>query len=426
MVFSGGHQNAWSNRESLQYMNLLWEKVFDDDSSWQARWAESYIARDKMKNYFTADYRTSFNVADVRSREEILEIQHNFLRDRHNIVWGADYTRDIYTSSSRSALENTIPEDFANDQGSAFIEDEITLADNLWYTLGYRGQYNELTHYDWAGSTALVWEFTPKHFLRGAISRSFRRPTMWQEFRSGAIDYVGSPAYPDGLRIDGEGNDSLRNEHQVSYEIGYRGQWRKNLSVNIEGYIDRDSDMMAKQLLVQQSQPWLPGSDWVENDYYNQWENVYNVTTYGLETSIEWEPYEWWLIRGFYVYTHQTDRNQLTNWRTGETGIFLSPKHRVGLTNRFYLDSSTTLNTQLYWTDTATQSLEFIHGRPFWRLDVRLAKSIWNDSAEIAIGATNLIDNSHPEGGYGDWPSGGQPALTEVPRQLYFQFFYKF
>ena len=426
LVFSGGHQNASSNKESLQYMNFIWDKLMDDGSSWQIRWTESYITRKDMQNYYTSSNSTLFNLADIHSREEIFEIQHNFLQDNHNIVWGADYTRDVYRSSEHNKHSNTVPEDFENDQGSIFIEDEITLADNLWFTAGYRGHYNELTHFDWAASAALVWEFAPKHFLRGAISRSFRRPTMWQEFRCGPLKYEGTAGYPDGVIITGEGNDSLRNETQISYEIGYRGQFADNFALNVEGYLNKDKDMMAVDKsgnLTQSTLTW-PATPWYDTDWYNQWQNTYDITTYGLETSIEWEPTDWWLVRGFHVYTHQTGRNQLTNWRTGETGIILSPKHRVGLTNRFKLDESTTLNTQLYWTDTATQSLEYIHGEPFWRLDVRLARQL-NDRAEIAIGAINLQDRSHKEGGYGDWPSGG-PDLTEVPRQFYIQFFCSF
>ena len=228
MTFTGGHQNASSNNESLDYGNLLWEKTFKDDSSLQVRWTESYISR--TKNWLGVD---------TLSREEMLEVQHNFVHGRHNIVWGADYTRDIYDSTPHNGEEVTVPEDFANDQASAFIEDEITLADNLWFTLGYRAHYNELTNYDWAGRTALVWEFAPKHFLRGAISRSFRRPTMWEEFVKGRYDDAG------GWRDNKYGNDNLSNEEMVSYEVGYRGQWRKNLSVNIEGYINKDKDIIA-------------------------------------------------------------------------------------------------------------------------------------------------------------------------------------
>jgi outer membrane receptor protein involved in Fe transport len=319
----------------------------------------------------------------------------------HNIVWGADYTRDVYDSTPHNGINVTNPDDFANDQVSAFIEDEITVADNLWYTIGFRGQYNELTHYDWAGSTALVWEFTPKHFLRGAISRSFRRPTFWEEFKTDADSWGKF------------GNDSLRNEGEVSYEVGYRGQWAKNLSVNIEGYANKTKNLISMETLT--SPVW-----------HQQFENALDVTTYGFETSFEWRPADWWLMRAFHTYMHQTNRGQLTGWGNDKLEVVLSPQQRAGLTNRFYLDKSTTLNTQLYWTQGgATQSLEHIKPTSaFYRFDVRLARSFWKDTAEIAVGATNLFDKSHPEGGY-DW-SGANPVLTEVPRQLYFQFFYKF
>lgn len=413
LILTGGHQHASSNKETLDYFNVQWEKRLDDGSVWHLRWTESYIFRDDCTNYFSGSNNALFNRADIRSREEIFEVQHNVRSGRHNLVWGADYTRDVYRSTPLNEQQNTIPEDFANDQASVFIEDEIDLADNLWCTLGCRGHYNELTHLDWAANMAMVWEFAPKHFLRGAVARAFRRPTMWQMYRAGPLKY-------NGYQLEGEGNDSLENEKMISYEIGYRGQWTDTLSVNIEGYINKDEDMMALHKgLLEQSQPWLPGSPWVENDWYDKWDNVYDVTTYGLETSVEWQPAPWWLLRAFHTYTHQTRRNELTNWRTGETGIILSPKHRVGLTNRFNLDEVTTLNTQLYWTDTATPYLEYIPGKPFWRLDVRLARRFWNNRAEIAVGASNLLDRNHYEGGY-DW---GTNQYNEVPRLFYLEFY---
>jgi iron complex outermembrane receptor protein len=416
LTFTGGGQNAYNNKESLQYTNLVWDKKIDPDNSVQIRWSESFIARDKMSNYYTGSNDWLFNSVDVRSREDVLEIQHTAKLNGHTIVWGADYTRDVYKSHLRDEMSNTTPENYTNNHASAFIEDEITLADNLWFTPGFRGYYDEITHYDWAASSALVWEFSQNHFLRGSASRAFRRPTMFQDFRSAA---PGANNYP----IQGEGNDSLDNEHMVSYEIGYRGQLQKNLHLNVEGYLNKDTDMLAKRKAqVEYYQPWLPGSDWTETNWYDQWDNVYSVTTYGVETSFDWKPTDWWMIRGFHDYLHQTKRDQLTNWRTGETGIMLSPEHRVGLTNRFNLDSSTTLNTQLYWTDTATTSYEYIKGKPSWKFDIRLARRFWNNQAELAIGAMNLFEHYHYEGG-SNWDGS---EYYEVPRIFYAQFFYKF
>ena len=52
---------------------------------------------------------------------------------------------------------------------------------------------------------------------------------------------------------------------------------------------------------------------------------------------------------------------------------------------------------------------------PFGRFDVRLAKKLWDDSAEVAVGVTNLQEHLHNEG-----------VSEEIPRQFYVQFFYKF
>ena len=420
VTISGGQQNASSCDRRLQYMNIIWDMVEADGSSWQVRWTESFIDRYNQSNEFPHSYDPEVsNTASVSSQEEIIEIKHNFELDNHNIVWGADYTRDLYKSFKTNDELNTIPDAFSNDQVSAYIEDEITLQDNLWFTIGYRAAYNELTEFDWAGNLALVWEFQPKHFLRGSVSRSFRRPTMWQEFRAG---YTKEIAWsPLTSTVPGEGNDSLMNETMISYEVGYRGQLSDNFSVNIEGYLNQDKNMMAKKSLYYETlYPW--GLAYPKEVWYDKWFNTYDVTTYGLENSFEWQVSDWWMMRGFYTYLYQTHQGELSSWDTGDTGTIQSPKHRMGLTNRFKLDESTTLNTQLYWTDMTTPSIRDIKGKPFWRFDIRLARQLCNGDGEIAIGAMNLFDKDHYEGGW-DWTSN---TYNEVPRQYYVQFSYRF
>ncbi len=195
------------------------------------------------------------------------------------------------------------------------------------------------------------------------------------------------------------GNDSLRNERLVSYELGYRGKLKDNLDLNVEGFVNKHKDLIGKI-----------GSSPA------RWDNVLDVTTYGIETAIDYRPRDWWLVRGFHAYEHQTDEKNLNNADTGNLSAWTIPKHKVGLTNRFYLDKSTTLNTQLYWSDTFFNN-EHPGERvdPYFRFDMRLGKTLWNDNAELAVGVNNLTDHFHSEGGE-----------TEVPRLAYLQFFCKF
>jgi len=378
LTFSGGHKHLTrmgtsdTEMKSMQYMNLAWQKTLENGGSFQVRWSEQYFDED-----------SSSKTKNVRTREDMLEIKHNFISGIHNIVWGADYTCDSFRSW-KSTGSYTSPDSFTNDQASVFLEDEITLADNLWFTIGGREHYNELSHADWAGRGALVWEAAPKHFLRAAVSRSFRRPTFYEEF--------------DVSR----GNDDLDNETLMSYEIGYRGQLRKNLELNVEGFYNKHKDLIART-----------------DKYYN----VFDVATYGIETALSWKPYKWWLMRASHTYQHQSKESDINNSDgDGKIGVFTVPQHQLALLNRLYLDDSTTLNTQLFWSDTYFQD-RFSSGAytyridPYFRFDIRLARKIWNDTAEIAFGATNLTHHFHDEDGRGDRP---------VPRQIYFQFFYKF
>ena len=387
LTFYGGHKHTSTEisstrpiqHDSIQYMNLLWSKQLDDESFLRIRWSENF-------------YRRHMDRYNIRTREDMIEVEHSFVSDVHNIVWGVDYTHDFFDTGGNTYRDVTNPDSTHNDQVSAFVEDEITLRDNLWLTIGNRQHHNELTHHDWAGRIALVWEVAPKHFLRAAVARSFRRPLFTEKFQN-------LRNQNDALKA--VSRNSLSNEELISYEIGYRGQLKENLELNVEGFINEHKDLIGKRKV----------------GGINYWENSIDATSYGVETAIDWRPKDWWLLRAFHAYEHQTDENKINQQSTGTLIVFTPPQHKVGLTNRFYLDKKTTLNTQLYWYDTYF-SPQGNRIDPFFRLDVRLAKKIWNDNAEIAFGATNLTDGTHYE--------GDRDVTDEIPRVVYFQFFYYF
>lgn len=279
------------------------------------------------------------------------------------------------------------PDSFANDQVSIYIEDEIALADNLWLTIGTRQYYGELTDHDWAAKAALVWEAKPLHFFSASIARAFARPVMQQFFAYESPNF--DPA------------DDLGNESMMSYELGYRGQLTDKFVLNMELFYNQNKDLIGLNSTVT---PFLLG-------------NVLDVDTYGIETSIDYRPYEWWYIRATHSYAYQPEQNDL-NENTNALRVFTIPKHTGTLMNRFYLGNSTTLNTQLFYSDSYFDNRR-VKSRTeiesFLRFDARLGQRFWNDAAEIAIGITNVDGAYHYEGG-----------PEEVPRLYYLQFFYNF
>ena len=388
LTLSGGHKYSsyqGTTKISIQYMHFAWNKTFSENSNMQILYG---------KNFFQS-YPDSYY--SVISRDEVFEIQRSFVTGPHHFVMGADYTRDFFRTKPDGTTYLSIddPNNYANDQGSFFVEDEITLRDDLWLTLGHRSYHNELTHFDWAGRAALVWEAAPNHFFRAGISRSFSRPTLQGYF---ILENKGS------LALEADPNERQDNEHLVSYELGYRGQVSDNLDVTVDAFYNQHKDLIG--------QDPTGGHTYVHN--------VLDIDSYGVETAINYRPVKWWLVRATHSYEHQTERDTM-NESPNRLMIDVLPKHKVTLMNRFYLDETTTLNTQLFYVDTyydqnraSTGSMNRLKIPPYFRLDTRLSKRL-NKNTELAIGATNLTDPYHSE-----------HNQQEVPRIYYAQLFCKF
>ena len=388
LTLSGGHKYSsyqGTTKISIQYMHFAWNKTFSENSNMQILYGKNFY-QDYKRAYYT-----------VISRDEIFEIQRSFVTGPHHFVMGADYTRDFFRTKPDGTTYLSIddPNNYANDQGSFFVEDEITLRDDLWLTLGHRSYHNELTHFDWAGRAALVWEAAPNHFFRAGISRSFSRPTLQGYF---ILENKGS------LALEADPNERQDNEHLVSYELGYRGQVSDNLDVTVDAFYNQHKDLIG--------QDPTGGHTYVHN--------VLDIDSYGVETAINYRPVKWWLVRATHSYEHQTERDTM-NESPNRLMIDVLPKHKVTLMNRFYLDETTTLNTQLFYVDTyydqnraSTGSMNRLKIPPYFRLDTRLSKRL-NKNTELAIGATNLTDPYHSE-----------HNQQEVPRIYYAQLFCKF
>ncbi len=388
LTMSGGHKYSTyegTTKISIQYLHVAWNKRFSENSDMHILYGKNFF-RSYPDSYYS-----------VISRDEIFEIQRSFVSGPHHFVTGVDYTRDYFRTKPDGTTYLSIddPNSYANDQGSFFVEDEITLKDDLWLTLGHRSYYNELTHYDWAGRASLVWEAVPDHFFRGSISRAFSRPTLQGYF---ILENRGS------LALEADPNDRQDNEHLVSYELGYRGQISDNLDVTVDAFYNQHKDLI--------------GQDPIGGHLYVH--NVLDIDSYGVETVVNYRPFKWWLVRAAHSFEHQTERDTM-NESPNRLMIDVLPKHKVTLMNRFYLDESTTLNTQLFYVDTyydqnraSTGSMNRLRIPPYFRLDARLSKKL-NENTELAIGATNLTDPYHLE-----------HDLPNIPHVFYAQLFYKF
>lgn len=411
LTVSGGQRETTyggMTHPSLEYMTLVWDKKYSKESSLKLTWAENWFENMDVGTY------------DYRSRQDLLEIQNTLDWDTHKIVWGGDYTRDAFHTIILDPIENpnanvsiADPNGFSNDQISAFAEDEITLAKNFWFTIGGRLQHNELTGQDWAGNAVLTWEAVPNHFFRAGVSRAFARPTMQGYFYS---------LIPKKKTLITEIAGDLDNAHITAYQLGYRGQIAKNLDLDIEGFYNKSRDL-GGSYDVKGSPLGSLGASTVRFS-----RSYFSVDSYGIETSFSYKPFAWWLIRGTHSYEHQTEANCM-NPLPPRLIVPSVPQHTATLTNRFYLDSSTTLNTQLFYKDpyrlenvsydAATNKVD-----NHIRLDVHLARKI-GKNAELAIGVKNVNDPYHYEGN-GTGKAEADVAYNRIAKVYYLQLYYQF
>jgi iron complex outermembrane receptor protein len=393
LSLGGGHkftQYQGATHISIQYVDVTWNKQLSEDSSLQFLFGNNYFAN-YLRDYYS-----------VRSRESDFEAQHTFRAGPHQVVWGAGWTGDYFLTKPDGVTYKSIddPNSFENDQGSVFVEDEITLRDNLWLTLGHRSYYNHLTHYDWAGRAALVWEAVPNHFFRAGVSRAFSRPTLQSYFIR---------EYKTSLALEADPNERLENEHLVSYELGYRGQLADNLDLTVDTFYNQHKDLIG-----QDPTDYDPSTPSTKHTYVH---NVLDIDGYGVEVTVDYHPFSWWFVRATHSYEHMTDRDTM-NESANRLALDPIPTHKTTLMNRFYLDKFTTLNTQLFhvsqYYDQNRASTNRLTIPPYWRFDIRLARKVLKN-VELAIGGTNVNDSYHLE-----------HDLDNVPTILYFQVFAKF
>jgi iron complex outermembrane receptor protein len=164
-----------------------------------------------------------------------LQVQHSLGSiGIHAPVWGIEYRHgaDDVTSSTFLAFApprpfiGFLPERVNQTWSSVFAQDVVTLHRDLRLTVGARLERNDYTGTEFLPSARLAWKVAPEHLLWSAASRTVRAPS-----RLDRDTFV--PASPPFLLA---GGSAVRSEVAKVYEIGYRGQPAKALSLSVTAY----------------------------------------------------------------------------------------------------------------------------------------------------------------------------------------------
>jgi iron complex outermembrane recepter protein len=380
------------------------DTFFQNGGNVLGRWThtESDRADTSLQAYYD---RQVLDDTPVGYQQDTLDIQfqNRFpLGAIQDVTWGAgarDYFIRLFPGNSLVNVSPTYTNEFIY---NGFIQDQVTIIpDHLQWFVGTKVEYNSLVNLLVEPSTRLLFTPDSHNSFWGAYSRASRVPSIIEDYR----ETIG----PDTL-----GNDGPTAEETNAFEIGYKTQPFKPLTLSVSGFYNSYTD-----LIVDVPNLFVPG----EVDYAN----AATAKSYGGELSANWQVTPQWRLGASYSYLQVRAIARLQS-----PADFFIPAYELQFMdgsapqNQFqihsYLDllKNVQLNASLYYVD----SLPFINAlaysgglqsvSSYFRLDLNVHWQM-NKNMALAVGVQNLLSDRHYE--YSNINSPQEP--TQVPRTFY-------
>jgi iron complex outermembrane receptor protein len=322
-----------------------------------------------------------------------LDFQHYFnVGDRNKITWGGGY-RFTHDQNDNAPTLILSPSPLNQNLINTFVQDEIKLRDDLFFTLGTKVEHNDYTGFEFEPSGRLQWNITPKQMVWAAVSRAVRTPSRIDH---DLYEPTGLPAPLPASVLDG--TTAFTSETLIAYELGYRAQLGDQISGSLSTFYNEYTK-------IRSTTP-TPGT--VLPIYL---QNNLEGTTYGLELSADYQMLDWWRWHAGYDFLKED-----IHVAPGETDFTNANNETADPQNQVFLRSSMDLpqNLELDLGGRFIDSLAINNGPTvasvpgYFELDARLA---WHPTKnmEISVVGQNLLHDQHAEYGF--------PTATQVQIQ---------
>ena len=360
------------------------------------RWSHTVSENSDLKLQLYYD-RTHRNIPGTFAEDlntYDVDFQHRLpVGERHDVVWGLGY-RLIDDDVGNTPALAFLPAHVSRQWFSGFVQDEIALVKNrLHLTLGTKIEHNDYTGFDLQPSGRLAWKLSRRQTAWAAISRAVRTPSR--------IDReLFAPGRPPFAIAGGPNFDS---EQQLAYELGYRVQPQRRLSLSLAAFYNDYDDLRS----VEKVNPPAPFPIVIANGQKGE--------SYGAELTADYRVTDWWRLRAGYTELRVHIRPKLGSTDTTFGGseshdpnrqLFLRPS--LNLPRRLEFDPSFR-----YVSRIANQGLP-----GYVELDLRLA---WRPVPELefSIVGQNLLHDHHAE-------FGALAARQEIERGVYGKVLWRF
>jgi iron complex outermembrane receptor protein len=320
-----------------------------------------------------------------------LQAQHAVRTGAHSIVWGGSYrqAQDRVTNGPAFAF---LPGRLNMHWGDLFVQDEITLRDDLRFTAGLKFENNNYTGTESLPTLRLAWKPEQGTLLWSSLARTVRAPSrIDRDFYSPSAPKVvnGVPQYVFA------GGPDFQSETANVLELGYRGQFGATLSGSVTAFA---SDYAHLRTLEPNRNG--PGSVFL---------NRANGHTHGIELWGAWQPVaNWRLNAGLVAQRVGTALEAGSKDATGTTGLATAdPEHYASLRSSWDLAPGHEFDVMLRWMgrlpSPAVPAYTAVDLRYGWTIGRHL---------ELSLIGRNLLDPKHAEYGSAPGRSEYERALT--------------
>ena len=272
---------------------------------------------------------------------------------------------------------------------SLFVQDEIMLIkERLHVTLGAKIEHNSYTQFEYQPNARVTWTAAKNQTVWAAISRAVRTPARIDR------DFY---LYLTPSLLFISGTDSFRSENMLAYELGWRLQPLKNLSISLATFYNEYDDIRSVE----------PGP--LPFRIPVTFGNGVKGKTYGIELSAAHQVTSWWNLRGGYTFLNKELKVKADSKdMNGGSAESNDPRHQFLIQSSMDLPGHIEFGTVIRYIDKLPKPR--VSG--YLGMDVRLGWKL-NDIVELSLVGQKLLDNRHPE----FIPSS--PSPREIQRSVY-------
>ena len=358
------------------------------------RWTRSISEKSDMMlqvyydRYFKEDASTKrsdeINKADV-------DFQYRFATGHHHtFLGGLGYAMVKDNFVSGDPFFAILPAKKNLDLFTAFIQDEITLNDQLKLTAGTKAVHNVYTGVELQPSIRLALALKKNSTLWTSVSRAVRTPSRID------VDYYSpvTPQPPPVINVIG--GPDFTAEKAYAYELGYRVQANEKSSFSIASFYNVYRDLYSLEplpgTLTYRTLNGTEGSSW------------------GAEFSGLYQLSNKWSVRGGYTYFKMDLK--------AKAGHDFDPSYLANdAQNQAMLQSMTELPFNLHldviarYLDYLPKTIAVASVPGYFTFDTRIAYTI-KERFEVSVVGQNLYKKNHTEFDTVNMPRGIYAKLT--------------